>query len=46
MRKSILSGDNMLRWKEKKMRKKCMYIAFAVLIAVALLMCTVASFRS
>lgn len=43
MRKSILSGDNMLKWKEKKLRKKCMYITFAILITVAVLMCAVAS---
>jgi len=43
MRKSILSGENLLKRNEKARRKKCIYIAFAVIIAVAVLMMAVAS---
>ena len=43
MKKSILSGDNLLKRKEKeaKRRKVCIYVAFAVIIAVGILMITV-----
>ena len=46
MWKTILSRDNLLKSKERKRRKKCIYIALWIIIAVAVLMCTVASFKS
>ena len=45
MRKTILSADIILKNKQRKRRKKCIYIAFAIIIVVAVLMCTVASVK-
>lgn len=46
MWRSILSGDTFIEIREKRRRKKCMYIVCALIIIVAMLMCTVASFKS
>jgi hypothetical protein len=43
MRKTILSGDNLLKRKEDKRKKMCIYVALAVIIAVAILMIAVTS---
>lgn len=43
MRKTILSGDNLITRKERIRRKRCVYIAIAVIIAVAVFMIAISS---
>jgi t-SNARE complex subunit (syntaxin) len=43
MGKSIFHKDNLLKRNERIKRKKCIYIAFAIIIAVAVFMLAVSS---
>lgn len=45
MGKSIFYRDNLLKRKKEKRRKRCVYIALAIIIAVAIFMLAVASVR-
>ena len=45
MGKSIFYRDNLLKRNEKIKRKKCIYIAFAIIIAVAVFVLAVSSVK-